>query len=559
LGIVACISPWNFPLAIFAGQVSAALAAGNVVIAKPAEQTPLMAHRVVSLLHEAGIPLQALQLLTGAGESMGASLVADHRVAGVVFTGSTLVAQHINRSLLLRAASLPQEPVLIAETGGQNAMIVDSTALPEQVAQDVLTSAFDSAGQRCSALRVLCLQSDSAESVLGKLRGAMLQIRIGDPCHAKTDIGPVIDGDARQSLMAYVESFRKRSRVLMECPLPVELSDGSFVAPTVLEIDSLDELRGEIFGPVLHVLRYDAQRLPQLVEAINDLGFGLTMGLHSRIDARAALLTERARIGNLYINRNMIGAVVGVQPFGGEGKSGTGPKAGGPLYLLRLQRHDAVEVRPRIVRQDAGGEAALEPGGEVRGKERDEALQALASFGTWCRERTMLPLAALCSRYANDTLLGTILTLPGPTGERNTLQFKARGVLRCRARQLPNLLHQIAAIVATGNLALLDRDTERLLPCDLPPSVTARILLPDTQGHNGTNVQPCQLTLFEAGEGVPFADTPFDAEPDDRYAVMQCIPVGQQPIALWRLVAERAVCINTAAAGGNASLMASST
>ncbi|MDB5852209.1 MAG: delta-pyrroline-5-carboxylate dehydrogenase [Herminiimonas sp.] len=558
LGIVACISPWNFPLAIFIGQISAALAAGNVVVAKPAEQTPLMAHRAVTLLHEAGIAPQALQLLPGTGESVGALLVSDPRVAGVVFTGSTAVAHQINRALLQAATITKQDPVLIAETGGQNAMIVDSTALPEQVVQDVLASAFDSAGQRCSALRVLCLQSEIAEEVLAKLRGAVLQLRIGDPSFFRTDIGPVIDADAKQSLQDYVESFRKRSHVLMECPLSEQTRRGTFVAPAVLEIESLGELRGEVFGPVLHVLRYASQHLTQLISDINGLGYGLTMGLHSRIDSHTELLMDRANVGNLYVNRNMIGAVVGVQPFGGEGKSGTGPKAGGPLYLLRLQRQNAIPVRRFIFEHGVGAAIANESTDEALPEGRNAALDALTSFGAWCREHDMHTVAALCDRYARDSLLGLSLALPGPTGECNTLQFKPRGAVRCSADQLPVLLHQIAAILATGNCAVVEAAVEVLLPDDLPPSVRSRIQLTDTRRLDPADSQTCQLTLAEAGKHKSCDDRPVESSPADGDAVMQTISVSLEPIALWRLVVERAVCINTSAAGGNATLMASS-
>jgi RHH-type proline utilization regulon transcriptional repressor/proline dehydrogenase/delta 1-pyrroline-5-carboxylate dehydrogenase len=558
LGIVVCISPWNFPLAIFVGQVSAGLAAGNVVIAKPAEQTPLMAHRAVTLLHEAGIGPRALQLLAGTGESVGAQLVSDARVAGVVFTGSTVVAHKIYRAMLQAANPMMREPVLIAETGGQNAMIVDSTALPEQVVQDVMASAFDSAGQRCSALRVLCLQSEIAAAVLGKLRGAMQQLRVGDPSLSSTDIGPVIDADARQSLQTYIETFRKRSCVLMECPPAKESTRGTFVAPTVLRIESLSELRGEVFGPVLHVLLYESKYLTQLVAEINGLGYGLTMGLHSRIEARIQLLRERANIGNLYVNRNMIGAVVGVQPFGGEGKSGTGPKAGGPLYLLRLLRHDAMQVRRIVMKQEAHAPVVNASDHEVPRDERKAALDALSLFSAWCGRQDMPQLEALCEQYARDSLLGLIIALPGPTGERNTLQFRPRGEVHCLAHGSPVLLHQIAAVLATGNLAVVESEVERLLPPDLPPSVRSRIRQPDAQHDNASNAWASRLTLAEAGARKDYAGMPPSEDPDGDSPVAQFILVDMEPVPLWRLVAERAVCINTSAAGGNADLMASS-
>ncbi|MBI3230712.1 MAG: bifunctional proline dehydrogenase/L-glutamate gamma-semialdehyde dehydrogenase PutA, partial [Burkholderiales bacterium] len=344
LGTVVCISPWNFPLAIFVGQLSAALAAGNVVIAKPAEQTPLIAFRAVQLLHEAGIPPAALQFLPGRGEIVGAGLTADSRTKAVIFTGSTEVAQLINRTLAKRAVLESSDIPLIAETGGQNAMIVDSSALPEQVVQDVISSAFDSAGQRCSALRVLFLQQEIADKTLTMLRGAMQQLRVGCPDRLATDIGPVIDFDAQQQLLGHIANMKASAKQHYELPLPVprnagEASNATFVPPTVLEITDLAQLQREVFGPVLHVIRYKRDDLAKIIDSINATGYGLTLGVHSRIDETIDFICARAHVGNIYVNRNIVGAVVGVQPFGGEGKSGTGPKAGGPLYLKRLQRN----------------------------------------------------------------------------------------------------------------------------------------------------------------------------------------------------------------------------
>ena len=330
LGPAVCISPWNFPLAIFTGQIAAALAAGNPVLAKPAEQTPLIAAEAVRLLREAGIPGGVVQLLPGTGE-VGAALVADPRAQAVLFTGSTEVARHIQRALAGRG-NIP----LIAETGGQNAMIVDSSALPEQVVEDVVASAFNSAGQRCSALRVLCLQDGIADRVIQMLKGAMAELRLGDPAKLETDIGPVMGAEAQAALNSYAASHEKR--ILFQTPLPPECESGTFIAPTLLEIRSIKELEREVFGPILHVIRFDRSALPRLIEDINATGYGLTLGIHSRIDETIDLIADRARAGNIYVNRNMIGAVVGVQPFGGEGLSGTGPKAGGPLTLHRLLR-----------------------------------------------------------------------------------------------------------------------------------------------------------------------------------------------------------------------------
>jgi RHH-type proline utilization regulon transcriptional repressor/proline dehydrogenase/delta 1-pyrroline-5-carboxylate dehydrogenase len=350
-GVFACISPWNFPLAIFTGQVVAALAAGNAVAAKPAEQTPLTAAYATRCLLEGGVPADALALLPGDGERVGAALVGDARIAGVAFTGSTAVASEIARTLAARTPIVP----LVAETGGQNAMIVDSSALPEQVVQDAIVSAFDSAGQRCSALRVLCLQEDIAARVMALLQGAMDELVIGDPAALATDVGPVIDEAARDALERHVTAMQTAGSVRHRAGLPAAAARGIFVAPTLIDLDRLDRLQNEVFGPVLHVYRYRAQDLDALVDAVNAFGYGLTLGIHSRIDTTVERIVARARVGNLYVNRNMIGAVVGVQPFGGEGLSGTGPKAGGPHYLFRF----AVERTVSVNTAAAGGNAAL--------------------------------------------------------------------------------------------------------------------------------------------------------------------------------------------------------
>ena len=395
-GPLVCIAPWNFPLAIFVGQVAAALAAGNPVLAKPAEQTPLIAAAAVALLHRAGVPRAALQLLPGRGETVGAALVADPRIAGVLFTGSTAVARAINGTLAQRA----DDPVLIAETGGQNAMIVDSSALLEQVVADTLSSAFDSAGQRCSALRVLCLQHDIAERVLAMLTGAMAELTIGDPRRLDTDVGPVIDAAAHASLEQHVERMRAAGALVFQLPLPGACAHGTFFPPTLIEIDRIEALSGEVFGPVLHVLRYREGELGSLIASINATGYGLTHGIQTRIDETVDAVCAQIRAGNIYVNRNMIGAVVGVQPFGGDGLSGTGPKAGGPHYLRRLVRENATAL-PR------GFAAPVE--------------------------------------------------LPGPTGESNTLSLWPRGRIACIADDEKALHAQVSLAAATGNLALLTR------------------------------------------------------------------------------------------------------
>jgi RHH-type transcriptional regulator, proline utilization regulon repressor / proline dehydrogenase / delta 1-pyrroline-5-carboxylate dehydrogenase len=532
LGPVVCISPWNFPLAIFIGQISAALAAGNVVLAKPAEQTPLIAHRAVRLLHQAGVPRDALQLLPGRGDTVGAGLTADARVRGVIFTGSTEVAQLINRTLAQRAIDESCEIPLIAETGGQNAMIVDSSALPEQVVQDVMTSAFDSAGQRCSALRVLCLQSDIADKTLTMLRGAMRELSVGNPCRLATDIGPVIDAEAQHNLLTHIDRFKLRAKDFYQLPLPAEHRHGTFVAPSVLEIASLSELTREVFGPVLHVIRYRREQLPQLIAAINATGYGLTLGIHSRIDETIDFIAAHARVGNIYVNRNIVGAVVGVQPFGGEGKSGTGPKAGGPLYLKRLRRNSAV----------AFGAPATNAGKGV-------AADALDSLLALDKVDGRGQLLALGKEYARTTLLFTSLPLPGPTGERNTLSFAARGTVLCAATTVGTLLNQLAAVLATGNIPAVAAMSATLIPTGLPPAVRELIRTVDRIDDTGT---PIHLALIDAS--LASALRPLLAARDG--ALIAVIETTEQAaIPLWRLVAERALCVNTTAAGGNASLM----
>ncbi|MGQ0621795.1 MAG: bifunctional proline dehydrogenase/L-glutamate gamma-semialdehyde dehydrogenase PutA [Panacagrimonas sp.] len=349
-GVWVCISPWNFPLAIFTGQIAACLVTGNSVVAKPAEQTPLIALRMITLLHQAGVPREVLQLAPGDGR-IGAQLVAEPCIAGVVFTGSVAVAQSINRTLAARTGPLA---ILIAETGGQNAMIADSSALPEQVVRDALRSAFGSAGQRCSALRVLYLQEEIADRVIAMLRGAMRELVVGDPARITTDVGPVIDEDARSRLQAHIAGLERAGRLIEQLPLPESCAHGFFVAPCLAEIAGIEALDAEHFGPILHVARFAAGDLDGVVDHINASGYGLTLGIHSRIESNWRRIQSRARVGNVYVNRGMTGAVVGSQPFGGEGLSGTGPKAGGPHYLLRLVVERSLSVNSAAVGGNAG-------------------------------------------------------------------------------------------------------------------------------------------------------------------------------------------------------------
>ena len=499
LGPVACISPWNFPLAIFVGQVAAALAAGNVVLAKPAEQTPLVAAQAVRALWAAGVPRGALQLLPGRGEVVGALLVADARIQGVLFTGSTEVARTLQRALAGRVGATGRAIALVAETGGQNAMIVDSSALAEQVVADVLTSAFDSAGQRCSALRVLCVQEEAADRVLQMLLGATAQLRVGCPQRLSTDVGPVIDGQAQAVIEAHVEAMRARGRRVHQICAPSEqpLAQGHFVLPTVIEIDAMDELQREVFGPVLHVLRYRGDDLPGLLRQINATGYGLTLGLHTRIDETIAQVADAAHVGNLYVNRSMVGAVVGVQPFGGEGLSGTGPKAGGPLYLYRLLSQAPPDVLSRVRR------VASAP-------------------------------------------------LPGPTGERNLYRLVPRAGVLCLAADDEDRQRQLDAVLLVGSRAVWPVQAQAHWR-RLPPEVQARVSLVDDWAAEGT---PFDAVLLHGSPEELIAAQQVLARREGPVVGVERLAPGDPAVPLERLVVERSVSINTAAAGGNPGLMA---
>jgi RHH-type proline utilization regulon transcriptional repressor/proline dehydrogenase/delta 1-pyrroline-5-carboxylate dehydrogenase len=535
LGPVVCISPWNFPLAIFIGEVSAGLAAGNPVLAKPAEQTPLIAAAAVRLMHEAGIPHAALQLLPGRGETVGARLIDDPRVRGVIFTGSTEVAQRIHCTLAKR--SLDEEIPLIAETGGQNAMVVDSSARIEQVVQDVLVSAFDSAGQRCSSLRVLCLQEDIADRVLEMLKGAMQELTLGDPGRLSTDVGPVIDTEAQRALLAHIDKMRASGHTVFQLPLPPVCANGTFVPPTLIEIGNIGELEREVFGPVLHIVRFTRGQLDELVRRINATGYGLTLGIHSRIDETIDFIAAHANVGNIYVNRSMIGAVVGVQPFGGEGKSGTGPKAGGPLYLHRLLRRAPLSFS-RI-----GGEHLPDEQGE------QGALVPLQALADWAQQTGRRMLAELCTEYAMSTPLRYRVPLPGPTGESNTLVFAPRGLIACIADDEATLLEQIAAVLATGNHALLaDGPVSCALVDRLPPALSQQLRIEPDWIH-----APIAVALYAGPvENAHLLRNELAARDGARVPL---ITARGKDFPLYRLMAERVVSVNTTAAGGNASLM----
>lgn len=511
-GVFACISPWNFPLAIFLGQVSAALVTGNTVLAKPAEQTPLIAARAVELLHQAGVPTDVLQLLPGAGPVVGAALAAHPGVSGVCFTGSTATAKRIDHAIALTGQ--PDAP-LIAETGGLNAMIVDSTALPEQAVRDIVASSFQSAGQRCSALRLLYVQADVAPKLLTMLKGAMAALVIGDPWSTATDVGPVIDAMARDRILAYIEAARAEGRLLYQGDRPAH---GMFVPPTLLSVQGISDLAEEVFGPILHIATFKSGDLDAVVSAINAKGFGLTFGLHSRIDDRVQSVTGAIRVGNAYVNRNQIGAVVGSQPFGGEGLSGTGPKAGGPHYLSAF-------VTPPTAPLSASSLSVGHAGTAIT---RDQVIAALNA----------LPPIDLAHRIVVD--------LPGPTGESNRLTTLPRGVVLCLGPSVDEATAQAAEALAAGCVCVM---------------AAAGATSDDARAVALDGVMPPGLLV----------DLPVDlvmcwSDPQRQRVIRQSLAVRPGPIiplvggpgAHARLIRERHLCIDTTAAGGNTQLLAMS-
>ena len=552
LGVVLAISPWNFPLAIFCGQVAAALAAGNTVLAKPAEQTPLTAAAMVTILHEAGVPQGALQLMPGRGETVGAALVAHPQVAGVLFTGSTEVARLIARTLAQRLSPGGHPIPLIAETGGQNAMVVDSSALAEQVVADVLASAFDSAGQRCSALRLLCLQEDVADRTLAMLQGALQEWQLGNPDRLSTNVGPVIDAEARAQIEAHVERMQAADQRVTRVERQDGVLNGHFVAPTIIEIDSTSRLTREVFGPVLHVIRYRREQLDVLVDGINATGYGLTFGVHSRIDETIAHLSGRVQAGNIYVNRNVIGAVVGVQPFGGMGLSGTGPKAGGPLYLHRLVQGTPNAALLALPLADADG--AAQPAQSLLKTLRAAALPGLDAA----------QVRAVCGAALAASRLGVNLLMPGPTGESNRYRLLPRGPVWALPRTPLGLLHQVAAALASGN------PCHAVLPAGDAACAAAWQALQALPGAaDWLHAAPAAAL---ADTATPVAAVLFEGDGDALLAL--AATVSARDGALVRIDArssdellaghsydqaallhEQSISTNTAAAGGNAQLM----
>ena len=533
-GVIGCISPWNFPLAIFTGQIAAALVTGNAVIAKPAEQTPLIAARATALLHEAGIAGDILQLLPGDGPSVGAPLSADPRIAGLCFTGSTEVAKLIDRQM----AKTAPEAMLIAETGGLNAMVVDSTALPEQAVRDILASAFQSAGQRCSALRVLYVQRDVEERILDMLFGAMETLTLGNPWSLETDVGPVIDAEARDGIEAYCAEMEARGRLLKRLD---QTGEGLHVAPALIRVSGIEEMEREVFGPILHIARFDADEIDAVIDAVNARGYGLTFGLHTRIDARVQQVVDGIHVGNLYVNRNQIGAVVGSQPFGGEGLSGTGPKAGGPHYLPRfrkpLEAGVAVEEAQPTVQRSALKAALAELSTSEWSRRPDRIATLRATLRGGAAE-------AMSATAALD--MGPI-DLPGPTGESNRLTLVPRGVALCLGPDEDSLLAQAVQALGTGNAVLAvapdaSRMVSALMATSAPIACVDGVLDPadlialDIDVVAARHVSGLRPALADrAGPILPLVTARID------------------PAAY---VHERAVCTDTTAAGGNATLLA---
>lgn len=536
-GVIVCISPWNFPLAIFTGQIAAALATGNAVIAKPAEQTPLIAYRAVQWMQEAGVPDGVIQLLPGDGLNIGGPLTADPRIAGVCFTGSTEVAKVIDKQL---AATAP-EAMLIAETGGMNAMIVDSTALLEQATRDIIRSAFQSAGQRCSALRILYVQKDIETELLEMLSGAMDALVVGDPWNIATDIAPVIDVQAQTQIRDYIKTKTATGQVLKSLPVPEE---GLFIGPTLIHVSGIAEVEREIFGPVLHIASFESEDINTIVGDINDKGFGLTFGLHSRIDRRVQRILDQVRTGNAYVNRDQIGAVVGSQPFGGHGLSGTGPKAGGPQYLSRFRQtaYDALPVMPKI-------------GGRIK----NITTAVLDDLGDldWAVAKDRIPRLRAALRGAAAEAMAAVagldfgpVDLPGPTGESNQFELHARGIVLCLGLNEQSLLSQCVQALAAGNavLAVTPRASivlRILLDNDFPIAAINGIL--DTELLKSLDVN---LVALHANRSViqPLRQALAAREGP-------IIPVITEIISPASYITERSICIDTTAAGGNASLL----
>ena len=587
-GVVLCISPWNFPLAIFLGQVTAALVCGNTVIAKPAEQTSLVAQRAVEIMQLVGLPDDALQLIIATGKPVGDTLLADERIKAVMFTGSTQTGTFLSQQLAQRGG---EQVPLIAETGGQNCMIVDSTALPEQVVDDVIHSGFQSAGQRCSALRVLFLQEDIADELTEMLIGAMQELVIGDPCQLSTDVGPVIDAKALKSLTDHQDFMQGRAKLLYQNELPEHCKNGTFFPPTLYEIDNINVLESEVFGPVVHIVRFKANQVDQALEQINSTGYGLTMGIHSRIEVRAEELARKSRAGNIYINRNMIGAIVGVQPFGGRGLSGTGPKAGGPYALSRLMIEratpkpshieDTEKADDALIGDESVAEAAQKMMNQAKSVEeqwRHTSLndrismvrQLLAKIATVDivdeladdLNRTLATARQQLSKV--EKKLAEPITLPGPTGESNKLYLEPRGTLVCFADKEVTFEYWMLSIVtalSAGNPVISvvsEKFYEEALEIQNKFESTGAakgVFQVARLAHLDTLLMDENLSGVVVDSNTQ-RTARITAMLSSRHgAILPVITAEYNDKLIQRLVTEKTISIDTTASGGNTSLM----
>ena len=590
-GVFFCVSPWNFPLAIFTGQVAAALASGNSVIAKPADPTPLIAAESVKILHEAGVPGNVLNLVPGRGRLLGEIINTDPRIKGVAFTGSTEVALNIQQTLVERGGEVP---AFIAETGGQNSMVVDSSSLPEQVVDDAIRSAFLSAGQRCSALRVMYIQDEIADNIINMLKGAMAELTISKPWQLTTDVGPVIDKGAQQELLQHVENMKQEAILHYACEVPQGFESGTFVPPHLIELRTVKQLPGEVFGPILHVIRFKKTQFNQLIDEINSTGFGLTLGVHSRIEKFANDVVNRTRVGNNYINRNMVGAVVGVNPFGGQGLSGTGPKAGGPNYMTRFAREkitvlespDHVDAGQDTGKANAiiGGEAIEQVNTELVAKAMGLAAKMQLSWDLTGGDQraVLLDKAAelIEKRLPDQEAVATVLryyadqarqkcqapvVLPGPTGESNELSLHGRGVFFCAvADNTPThaFVQQLAAALAGGNAVIACTATDQSMLAEK----IVRTLLDAGIPNDILHFIPGKLVRELATRDLRTAGIAWTGPVEEALAMLleiserggAIVPMVVEPGGpnyLLRFVVEKTKTVNIAATGGNALLL----
>ena len=538
LGIFVCISPWNFPLAIFTGQIAAALSAGNVVIAKPAESTSLIAYRATQLLLEAGIPLGILQLALGEGPNVGSYLASHPSIAGVAFTGSTQVAKLIKHNLVVNGNAKAR---VIAETGGLNAMVVDSTALSEQVTRDVLDSAFKSAGQRCSALRILLIQDECFDETISMIQGAMLELKLGNPKYLSTDCGPVINADAETKLQGYIDQLSSQNKVISG--VKNELSSGYYVPPTIIQLDSIDDINEEFFGPILHVIRYSSDNLMDTIDRLNAKGYGLTFGIHSRIKKQVDEIKLRVNAGNIYVNRNQVGAIVGSQPFGGEGLSGTGPKAGGPHALHGYSRN--------LQHGKTSEQIMTLYDGHV---EVTSLIKSSLSFDEKLIEKFRQEFPSIDPQFF-EFLHETVNTyalkhsLPGPTGESNELSYQAKGTALCLGPSSADALIQTIIALALGNSAISlisQKNYSSLIKLGFDKDNIFRLI--NGPSSNLFNIKQYDTILY-------FGDL-MSVERELENRREEIIPIMNSVYEPWQLVNERAVTVDTTASGGNANLLA---